>query len=366
MRLSAASHAVRFVRWLFLGALFAATLEICVRAEASWRWGAPFWGPYSSDQLRVADARGTRNRPGARFEKWSINSAGFRGPEVAVEKATGVVRVGVAGASEIFGLYESPDMDVTSQLRSRLGAAAPGRFEVVNLASAGMSPPRIKELLEKDAFRFGFDIVIVYPAPAFYLDIEPPRRTPRPTASASPSAKRLPLRLPDRLWSATRARIPAWFQAWLKRASVARERSAHPPDWVWNAAPPERVALFAADLTDVVLAIQRLGAQPLLATHANRFSSPLRPGDAEQMDGWIRFYPRATAECLIDMERQANEALHRIGREHRVPVIEVDAAVGKDPRNYADFSHFTDDGAARAARAMAATVLESTAASGAP
>jgi hypothetical protein len=343
---------------LLAGLLFVATLEVSARVDAWWRWGAPLLGPYSSETLRITDDIGTRNRPGARFEKWVINSAGFRGPELSLEKAPGVVRVGVAGASEVFGLYEGPEKDLTSQLRAQLSGAAPGRFEVVNLASAGMSPPRIRELLERWAGRFDFDVIVVYPTPAFYLDYEPPARTLRRSAATGVVASSsVGLRLPDAIWKAGRQRLPAGLQAWLKRVQVERVRAAHPPEWVWKAAPPERVELFARDTLELVQAIEQAGARAVLATHAHRFSLPLHSRDSAQMDGWIRFYPRATAECLIDMERQANEVLRRIGGEQALVVVDVQEAVGKDPRHYADFSHFTDEGAARAAKALAAAIL---------
>jgi hypothetical protein len=341
-------------RLLFLALLFVATLEVCTRVEACWRWDAPFWGPYSSEILRTTDEIGTRNRPGARFEKWTINSAGFRGPELSLEKAPGVVRVGVAGASEMFGLYESPDKDVTAQLREQL-KAAPGRFEVVNLAAAGITPPRLRELYERWASRFGFDFVVVYPTPAFYLDLEPPSRSAEAARSAAASAA-VTLRLPDKVWRALRELLPGELQAWLKRRQIERVRRAHPPGWVWSQAPPDRVSLFESDLALLVQSIERSGARVILATHANRFASPPRSGDEAIMLGWIRFYPRASAECLLDMERQANEAVRRLGRERGLPVVDVEQLAGKDPESYADFAHFTDAGASRVAAALGAEV----------
>jgi hypothetical protein len=75
------------------------------------------------------------------------------------------------------------------------------------------------------------------------------------------------------------------------------------------------------------------------------------------MVGWIRFYPRATAECLLDMEQEAQAVVRRVAAEKELTVIDVQAAVGKEPGHYADFSHFTDEGATRAAAAIAAELL---------
>jgi hypothetical protein len=347
----------RAVRALFLVLLIVATLELCTRVEAWWRWDAPFWGSYSSETLRTTDEIGTRNRPGARFEKWAINSAGFRGPELSMVKPAGVFRVGLAGASEVFGLYESPDRELAPQLQARLSAAAPGRFEVVNLAAAGMSPPRIRELFERWAGRFQFDVVVLYPTPAFYLDVDPPMRVSRPAPAARAAAgSRFSARLPDKLWSALREALPSRLQAAMKQVALERVRRAHPPDWVWSSAPRERVELFAADMSELIDVVTRTGATVVLATHANRFPSPPRAEDAAQMLGWIRFYPRASAECLLDMEDEANDAVRRLGRERGLTVVDVQAALGKEARHYADFSHFTDEGAARAAEALAGPI----------
>ena len=114
------------------------------------------------------------------------------------------MRVGVAGASEVFGLYESPDKDVTAQLRQQLSASAPGRFEVVNLASAGITPPRMRELFERWAGRFHFDAVVLYPTPAFYLDVDPRRaRGPHRGAQALLPPSFLAAAA-DKLWRALR------------------------------------------------------------------------------------------------------------------------------------------------------------------
>jgi hypothetical protein len=242
---------------------------------------------------------------------------------------------------------------------------------VVNLASAGMSLPRMRELIERWAGRFDFDVIVVYPTPAFYLEDQLPRRarsSPAAPTGARPPVKaqetgafRLSLRIPEKLWGAARQTLPAGLQARLKEREIARAREAHPLDWVWRQAPAERVALFESDLRDVVAAVEAAGARAVLATHAHRFSPPLRGAESQQMVGWIRFYPRATAECLLDMEEQAQAVVRRIAADHGLSVVDVQSAVGKDPAHYADFSHFTDDGARRAADALAAELLRANA-----
>jgi hypothetical protein len=87
--MSSTSFAGRLARAVWLSLLFVTTLEVCTRLEAWWRWAAPLWGPYSEDTLRITDEIRAHNRPGARFEKWVINSAGFRGPDLSLRRRRG-------------------------------------------------------------------------------------------------------------------------------------------------------------------------------------------------------------------------------------------------------------------------------------
>jgi len=349
-------------RYLWFLLTFLLTLEFCARLEATWRWGAPFWGPYSFEILTINDATGGRNRPYARFEKWVINGQGFQGPELQIPKPKGVLRIGVAGASEIFGLYESPGSDVTSHVRKLLETSAPGQFEVVNLSTPGMSIPRIVELYERSIRKFDFDAILYYPSPAMYLDVEPPGfRRPVPGISARMSALDSfdwELRLPGKTWDMLRERLPPRLQVKLKWYQIEKRRKKFPKEWVWERyAPEERVTLFREHLLELINALEQEGTRVIIATHANRFRDIPTAGDEAYMVGWIRFYPRASGEALLDMEQKGNQAIRELARKHHLMVAEVEKEVGKDPDRYADFVHFTDSGAALAAKAMKESIL---------
>ncbi len=58
------------------------------------------------------------NIPNAKYEKWEINSLGFRGKEIDLEKKEGQIRIACFGVSETFGVYESKDKEWPSQLLS--------------------------------------------------------------------------------------------------------------------------------------------------------------------------------------------------------------------------------------------------------
>jgi hypothetical protein len=143
----------------------------------------------------------------------------------------------------------------------------------------------------------------------------------------------------------------------LKRLTIERERRPHGPGWVWDSTPADRLALFEEDTAAVLDAVRGSGARAILATHATRFGPSLDDQDRRMLLGWNRFYPRATTRCLLDMERKANGVLRRIGGEMDIPVTDIEKTMGGQSRYFADFSHFTDEGAQRAAGAMAREVL---------
>ena len=74
-----------------------------------------------------------QNIPSARYGKWGINSLGFRGKEIDMEKKEGQIRILCFGVSETFGFYESKDKEWPSQLGEILGDKFP-RVEVINVS----------------------------------------------------------------------------------------------------------------------------------------------------------------------------------------------------------------------------------------
>jgi len=57
-------------------------------------------------------------------------------------------------------------------------------------------------------------------------------------------------------------------------------------------------------LLELINALEQEGTRVIIATHANRFRDIPTAGDEAYMVGWIRFYPRASGEALLDMEQK--------------------------------------------------------------
>ena len=118
---------------------FAVTLEIAVRLDQKAKYGVSVLDRYSYDAvLYTVDEYGVRGQPNATFEKWHLNSLGFRGPDMALRKSPGKIRIACIGASETFGLFEQAGNEWPRQLERVLREKGL-EVEVLNAALAGMS-----------------------------------------------------------------------------------------------------------------------------------------------------------------------------------------------------------------------------------
>jgi hypothetical protein len=364
------SRTIRTVlRWGGLGLLFLVTLEACARLDDWLTWRAPLWGHYSHEALMVKDEKGIHLRPNARFQKWRINSHGFRGPEVTMEKPPGVTRIVVLGASETFGLFESEGMEFAAQMQAMLDVARPGRYQVLNAGCGGMTLPRHTHYYRIWVRRFEPDLAVIYPTPASYVTAIPPR-------SDVAADRAIPERLSENLRLAGKTKIvlkqflPGWLQSALRERRIAKRLARH-PDWPWTAPPRERIELFETHLTRLMDEVEAGGARALLATHAHRFPrdhARWTPRDRQLMVAWRHAYPNCSATCLLGMEDACNAVVRAIGKSRGVPVVDLERIVPKRPggspgkagptvEHFADFAHFTDAGARVVASAFVKEIL---------
>jgi hypothetical protein len=351
------NHTRIIARWLCLSFVFVGVLEVCARIDDSIRWKAPLIGSYTQSMLWVHDTLGFRNRPGGRFEKWQLNSHGFRGPEVAIEKRPDVIRVGLVGASETFGLFESEGMEYPAQLQTRLDQLAPSRFEVVNFAVAGMGLPTMRGYYKTIVSPFEPDIVVLYPSPSFYLDTAEPRAL---GPSSSPGAPTRPaLRLAEKSRTLSKRFIPRDAQAQVKSRSIRRARVEHGQSWVWDDVPVDRMRLFRNDLVALVNTVHASGAQVVLATHANRFplDRALTAEDWYHLRSVLSLFPRASDAALLRIGDESNTIIRDAASDRHAHLIDTAAALTGNPAYFADYAHFTDIGAARMAEVIAADLL---------
>jgi hypothetical protein len=357
---------VTLIRWFGLGLLFLGTLEAAARLEDWVRYRTPFLSPYrDQSELVVRDRDGSHGRPGARYMKWTINNLGMRGPDAPAQPSASTIRVITVGASETFGLYEAPNREYPRQLEDSLAAQRPGackalhgsRFEVLNAAMPGMSLPTIHQDVQRRLPRLKPQIIVVYPTPVQYLADNPPVASALDTTSVPapiPWTQTLYPRTLDRARAQLKQVLPAWVQTQIRRTQTARDLNHHPTGWRFEVPPAERMALYERDLRTLVGGIRSIGAIPILATHANAFKASLRH-DATLMVMWEKFYPRADGETIVAFDSIGRIATLGVAHDSAVRIIDLAEAL-QNSSLFRDYAHFTDEGSARVAAALAPAV----------
>lgn len=327
-------------------ALILAAIEVTVRIEDWLRWGTPFTATATGlADLAVSDENGRHPRPNSRYRKWKFNSVGTRGPEP--DSSGNTPRVLVLGASETLGLYERPEREYPRQLADSLGAAGCAA-DVLNAAFPGMSLPTVEQDLRLRLARLKPAVVVYYPTPPQYLDDAPPKAfrvagSRRSTAAAPWWHPRFVMRFRDQV----KLMVPETIQDLARNKMIERARAGREPGWLFVVVPPGRIAAFEADLRTLVGTIRLLGAEAVLATHVHRFMGA-PPHDLSQLRSWERFYPRSTGTTLMNFDLAAATAVRRIAADSQVRLVDGwdRFARGQSEKLFADFSHFTDEGAA--------------------
>jgi len=100
--------------------------------------------------------------PGAVSGNIKINSAGFRGPEITIEKQEGTYRILMLGDSELFSMLLPEEDNLSRQLEKLLNEKSGGlKFEVVNTGVEGYNTYQEFEVLKDKGLKYAPDLVVL-------------------------------------------------------------------------------------------------------------------------------------------------------------------------------------------------------------
>ena len=100
--------------------------------------------------------------PGAVSANIKINSAGFRGPEITIEKQEGAYRILMLGDSELFSMLLPEEDNLSRQLEKLLNEKSGGlKFEVVNTGVEGYNTYQEFEVLKDKGLKYAPDLVVL-------------------------------------------------------------------------------------------------------------------------------------------------------------------------------------------------------------
>jgi len=141
-----------------LGLLLGA--EIILRVYAKLKWS-----PVLSWEWQIVDSElVARLKPGFKSEALKINSLGFRGEEISIEKPKNIFRIVVMGDSVPFGFLSKNSFpeELQNILNFRKPRGSPWHFEVVNTGVPGYTSWQVLKMFKKDVISLKPDLLLIY------------------------------------------------------------------------------------------------------------------------------------------------------------------------------------------------------------
>ncbi|MEO8163262.1 MAG: SGNH/GDSL hydrolase family protein [Ilumatobacteraceae bacterium] len=346
-------------------ACFALTLELATRLDQKITFGAPLWGKYTyASALYTEDEFGILGKPNAVFEKWQLNSFGFRGPEIALAKAPGSMRIACFGASETFGLYEKPDNDWPRQLERELRRQATN-VEVMNVALAGMSLSQRVNHFQHRVVAFHPDLAILMLEFPSYAGMTSEKLAARNDVQAN-RAKHdenaftqylTSWRFVTKLKNAMIPKLPEIVQDSYRAAEVqvklvAAERALGSKFRSFRQVMPLEVETFQADIQRFHDMAMQNGVTLLLV-------SPAYSINEETLRLFYTSWPYIDETWLREAQRIFTESAKRFAEERHIPFVDFLSIVsGREAQFMRDEVHFSDDGAEAVGKVIAREVLK--------
>lgn len=362
---------VRFVKIALALCGFMIAIEICARIDDKISFSAPLIPKYNSDSLRSYDKDGLPiNVPNSRFEKWQHNRYGFRGPDFEEISPVGTTRIICLGASESYGLHESPGKEWPAQLQELLPSP---QFQIVNASRAGLGFNSYERYVEKYILPLHPDKLVLVINPLFYFDnLEKSLSIKKSTTRSGPQSpgrsriqtvidncRSLP-KIKTTVKAAFAANFPNVFeryQVWnLMRQLKNYEATSLKGKQTLDQVPDEYVKHLHTDLKRLVSSISQhnidviVCTYPSLASHENIDRYPVQLLDLR------RFFARYSLVGVAAAIDAFNTTVTTVASEMKIKLVEGNKSVPKTSEFFGDGVHYTDRGALFFATAVAKQV----------
>ncbi len=322
------------------------------------------------------DCNGIRhNTPNVRIGKWEINSLGFRGKEVHLEKQEGGIRIVCIGGSETFGIFETKGKEWPFQLGETLRDRLPA-VEVINASVIGLPTRKRKEYVERYVLPSAPDIMIIF----HQRFLEPTRFS---EYVKDPMKKVRHGSMTDKVNLSTfRPEGEGLLAEWVKRIKQYRrilrktvERSF--PKWLssrlnlWrlhrrvrekegrhlhhekplHELPENIIAEYARDLTSFVQFLRGKHIVPVLSTFPTLIT-PLNktPHEKLLLESRLVLSVELSADGYIGAFQKINQVIKRVAEKESLLFIDNDKRIPKTLQYFVDNIHYTDQGAELIAR----------------
>jgi lysophospholipase L1-like esterase len=338
--------------------IFGLILEVSSRIDDKLTYNAPFFGKYNYRLLVEDDKEGIRhNIPNARYEKWKINSLGFRGECIELEKREGQIRIICLGASETFGLFEDEGKEWPSQLAKLLKNNFPN-VEIINASVVGLKPQKTEDYVRKYVLRVKPDVVIVYQGFFGYaagVNTDDGEKNVRSGAKENVAKRileeiRSNLRVLPKIKEVVKKSLPKWLldkiKMWRLEKQVGEIEKIHlrdkkPIDRV----PEGNILKFEEDLIDLITYFKENNIIPIISTYPTLVTE-LNKSNYKQISlDHRRFFIELSEDGLVDASIKFNKAIERVAKDQNLLFIDNNKLIEKTDDYFGDYVHYTNKGA---------------------
>ena len=329
---------------LFLLVVLAAAAEGLVRFRQYQRVGSVVSqeAMYSVDQdlqLRVLN-------PGVRTARMSINSSGFRGPEIETPKPQGRVRIAFIGASTTFCAEVSGDSAVWPHLVvEQLRAAYPeASFDYVNGGVPGYGVGSSLKNLRHRVAMHRPDIIVIYHATNDLSGEMRKLAAAQGLGEAADSVRQSWFERHSLLWELVVKNL---------RVRDAQRQAAHAGARRLAVDPAGIGAEFQLELGLLAKESAGVASRVAIATFSTRLRLEQTPEQQSQaaVSAFV-YMPFMSLDGLLAGYARYNQIIRQVAAAEGALLIDGEHAIPGDAAHFVDTIHFTDAGS----RAMAERV----------
>jgi hypothetical protein len=350
------NHKTIIIKAIIFLSFFLITIEICARIEDAVRYNAPFFSNYTfENMLYTYDKYGKTGTPKGRFQKWRLNTYGFRGDEIELNKPPHVIRIACVGASETFGYHETSGGEWPAQLSEILNTYKNGYYSVINTALPGRRLRTNIIHVRERVLRFKPDIIILFPPGLHYMDPDFKINAKKQTNNIKTSAKQFSIhsRVKPKIRQCIKGFVPnnlrksiARYEGMKKLYNTLKIKGYDPFVDEISSTQQQR---FKKTLDDFYNLCIDHNIKLILGTIAYYLN------EDNIIEAW-RYYPYLTKKGFKEGVRIINQIIIEFSEEKQIPYVDISKLVPKNDLYMGDYIHFTDKGAKIVAQAFAIAV----------
>lgn len=312
------------------------------------------------------------NIPNIRYKKWKINSLGFRGKEINLEKKKGQIRIMCFGSSETLGIHETEGKDWPSQLSEVLKDKYP-EVEVINISIMGLSQRMRKKYIEKYVLPLDPDIILMNHHRLFFHIRESMRGEEiniipclingniKNNSKGHILFDRLLSNFRNAIYKLFPNQALSYYSMWRLRKKIKIKEK----EYLLNKTPlheiPEHIiSKYEQELNSFIGFLKEKNIVPVMPTFP--FLTTCTNKDTYKkilMETRLMFFIELSEDGILDAMSKLNNLIKKTAQKQNVLCVDIDSLLPKTLEYFADELHYTDRGSELIAREICESLIRS-------